>query len=243
MADKIYIAAAKGGAGATTTAAGLGFALADAGERTLILDGDALCASLMAVCMCERLHLFTVADYAKGMCRAKQATVQHPGHKNLYIMPTLGCADGKAAERAVKEVDGLFDYILCDGGAGNVCNRAVIVTEPYSASVRAADAVAGALKDGGARVSGVIVNKLNGGLVLSGRTGSAEEIAGVLKEPLVAVIPEDLMLPLGVWRKPLVKYFKAAALRLAGKQAKLPRPEDDYTGAGGYLRRKMRERI
>lgn len=243
MADKIYIAAAKGGAGATTAAAGLGVALGNAGERTLILDGDGLCASLMAVCKCEQLHLFTVADYAKGMCRAKQTAVQHPKHKNLYIMPTLGCKDDRATEQAVKEVDGLFDYILCDGAAHRVCDRTVIVTEPYAPSVRAADVVAGALKDAGMRVSGIIVNKINGGLVLSGQTGSAAEIANALKEELIAVIPEDLMLPLGVWRKQVIKYFKTAAQRLAGREVSLPRPEDDYSGAGGYLRRKMRERI
>lgn len=243
MADKIYIAAAKGGAGATTAAAGLGFALSNAGERTLILDGDRLCASLLATCKCERLHLFTVADYARGMCRAKQAAVQHPKHKNLYIMPTLGCVDAGAAERAVREVDGLFDYILCDGAARRACDRAVIVTEPYALSVRGADAVAGALRDGGMQVSGIIVNKVNGGLVLSGRTGSAEEIADALKEELIAVIPEDLMLPLGIWRRPVIKYFKTAALRLAGREVRLPRPEDDYAGAGGFLRRKLRERI
>ena len=243
MADKIYIAAAKGGAGATTATAGLGFALADAGERTLILDGDGLCASLLAVCKCERLHLFTVADYAKGMCRAKQAIVQHPKYKNLYIMPTLGYTNGGAIERAIGEVDGLFDYILCDGAGRRACDRAVIVTEPYALSVRGADAVAGRLKDDGMCVSGIIVNKVNGGLVVSKQTGSAEEIAGVLKEELIAIIPEDLMLPLGVWRRPLIKYFRTAAQRIVGKEVRLLRPEDDYMGAGGYLRRKLRERI
>ena len=40
MAKKIYITSIKGGTGVSSCAAGLGFALAAAGERTLIADGD-----------------------------------------------------------------------------------------------------------------------------------------------------------------------------------------------------------
>ena len=40
MAKKIYMTSIKGGTGVSSCAAGLGFALAAAGERTLIADGD-----------------------------------------------------------------------------------------------------------------------------------------------------------------------------------------------------------
>ena len=40
MARKIYFYSLKGGVGATTCAVGVGMALARAGERALILDGD-----------------------------------------------------------------------------------------------------------------------------------------------------------------------------------------------------------
>ena len=85
MSQKIFLKSAKGGAGATTVAAGLGFALSSAGERTLIVDGDSDSACALNVCGCADLQVFTVADYKKGACRAKQATLQHPKYKNTKI--------------------------------------------------------------------------------------------------------------------------------------------------------------
>lgn len=243
MADKIYFAGAKGGAGATTVAAGVGFALALCGERTLIVDGDNVSGCALTVCGCQGLQVFTVEDYKKGACRAKQAMTQHPKVKNLYVMPTLGCFDVKAAESAVREVEGLFDYVLCDGTAFGACDRAVVVTEPYAPSVRAADGAVAAVKDGGLKLSGIIVNKVNGGLILNGEIAAPEDIARALNAPLVAVLPEDLALTLGRWRDYSKKYFKIAAARIMGRNVKIPYLESSYTGAGGYFRRRMREKI
>lgn len=243
MAERIFIARAKGGAGATTVAAGLGMALSAAGERTLIVDGDSVSGCGMAVCGCANMQTFTVADYERGACRAKQATVQHPKYKNLYIMPTLGSTSAEAAQFAADEVEELFDFVLCDEAAASGSNFAIVVTEPYMPSVRAADARLCALKDGGMKIGGIIVNKVNGGLLLGGKTGYPEEIAAKLNTPLFAVVPEDLELTLGQWRAYSMRYFRLAAARLMGKKVKMPYPESGYTGAGGYFRRKMRDRI
>ena len=243
MSEKIFLKSAKGGAGATTIAVGLGFALSAAGERTLIVDGDYVCGCALTVSGCAGLQVFTVADYKKGACRAKQTAVQHPKYKNLYIMPTIGCNDESAVQAAVEETGGLFDYVLCDGTALKACSRAIVITEPYSPSVKAADAAVCALKDGGARVAGIIVNKVNGGLILSGETPYPEDIAAAINAKLSSVIPEDLALTLGQWRPYSMKYFKLTAARIKGKNVKMPDVETGYTGAGGYFRRRMREKI
>ena len=243
MAKKFYIAAAKGGAGATTTAIGLGYALSDAGERTLVFDGDHESGCALSVCGCLGMQTFTLADYKNGYCRAKQTLVAHPKHKNLYIMPSLGCDDPSAAREAVLEAEGLFDFVLCDGGPPDACGQAIVVTEPYPPALTAAGALAGRLRDAGIKICGTMVNKVNGGLLLGGKIGRPEEIASALSAPLIAALPEDLALTLGEWRPFCMKCFKVAAARLCGKKARQPRLEEGYTGAGGYFRRRMRSRI
>ncbi|MCD7728773.1 MAG: hypothetical protein LUI60_02530 [Clostridia bacterium] len=243
MSVKIYMTSARGGAGCTTVAAGIGSALAASGERTLILDGDSVCGAALAVCGCNNLQVFTVADVESGLCRAKQAATQHPRYKNLYVMPTLGATTREGAVSAVREVQDLFDYIICDGAAAEVCDSAVVVTEPYQQSVKAADAKICALKDRGMKVAGVIVNKVNGGLLVTGQIVSPRDIAEALRVKLIAVIPEDLSLPLGKTRAQAQKYFKLAAMSLTGKGSKIYNPAEGYTGAGGYIKRIMRERI
>ena len=76
MAKKIFFTSSKGGAGATTVAAGTAFALSDSGERTLIVDGDNLSACALNVCGCGGMQVFTAEDYKNGICRAKQTVVQ-----------------------------------------------------------------------------------------------------------------------------------------------------------------------
>lgn len=242
VAKKYYITAAKGGAGATTVATGLGFALAARGESTLIVDGDSSFGCGLTVCGCEGMQVFTLADYARGACRAKQTVVRHPKYNNLYIMSALGCTDASAVCSAVRETEGLFDFILCDGTALAACSEAIVVTEPYTPSIKAADGAVNALRDGG-KLTGVIVNKVNGGLIVGGATPSPEDIAAALGVELIASLPEDLALTVGIWRTYSKRYYRAAAAALCGRKIKTPRPEAGYTGAGGYFRRRLRGRV
>ena len=62
MAKKIYMTNLKGGAGVTTCCVGLGIALANAGERTLIVDGDCDCACALQIGGCANMHVYTLAD-------------------------------------------------------------------------------------------------------------------------------------------------------------------------------------
>lgn len=102
MPNVIYIASARGGAGATTCAYYLGCALSQNGERTLIADGDTDCADGLTVSGMNGLNVYTLADAEKGACRVKQAILQHGRQLNLFIVPTLGCTDGEFVSQSVK---------------------------------------------------------------------------------------------------------------------------------------------
>ena len=84
MAQKLLVTNFKGGCGVTTFCIGLGIALARAGERTLIVDGDAVCGTGMLTGGCANMQTYTLADFAKGACRAKQTAVAQNSQPFLY---------------------------------------------------------------------------------------------------------------------------------------------------------------
>lgn len=243
MATKIYMTNVKGGTGVTTCCIGLGAALAAAGERTLIVDGDVYASNALLTGGCANLQVYTLADYEKGACRAKQTLVAHNRFSNLSFCSALSLCDEKFAENAVEELDGLFDYILLDRIARRKCDCAVIVSEPYAPSVKSSDACKALLADSGIKNVYLFINKLNGGQILSGEVMTAQEIAQLLRLPLKAVIPEDLSIPLGRWKKSTFKAFKFAAEAVSGRRENVCNVLKPYFGLNGYIKRKVRERL
>ncbi len=229
--------------GVTVCCAGLGYALAATGERTLIIDGDNKCGGGLIFSGLYNNVVYTLADYAKGACRAKQTLLPHPQTANLCYAPTLGLTDLTFAEKAAKELDGLFDYILLDNVAQKCCDGAVIVTEPALASVKSADCCRAYLSDCGITDIGLIVNKLCGGQILAGEAMTGEEIATLLHMPLRGVIPEDLTICAGQFKKETKYAFKIAAENIAGKSEQIYSVLRGYGGISGVFKRKLRSRI
>lgn len=243
MAKKILFAGAKGGTGTTTVCVGLGFALAKAGERTLIVDGDSLGGSGLAVAGLQNMQVYTLADYGRGACRAKQAAIPHPKCDRLQIMCSLGVSDKKVAERAVGEIEGLYDYILLDKICAGLCDCAVIVTDPYLPSVKCADGVRSRLYDGGIKDVTLIVNKLNGGQVACGEVYSAEQTAQLLRLKLTAAMPEDMFLPCGKMKARTIKAFDIAAAAIMQKSGDVYDVLSGYTGINGAIKRRLRAKL
>lgn len=243
MSQIIYVTAARGGAGATTCAVRLALALSSLGERTLVLDGDYECAGGLEVCGLQGLNVYTLADAEEGACRVKQAILQHPDSPNMYVLPTLGLKNFGFAESAAAECSKLFDVILCDGIAAGACGRAIVVSAPYSSYLAAAKLKGAKLKDGGIQNVGLIVNKVNGGLVYDGSVLSPQEFASVARLPLLGVIPEDLTLPLGKIRPSTARAFDMTAAAVLGRSAKTYATVKPYSGVAGYFKRKLRAHI
>lgn len=243
MAEKIYFTSLKGGTGVTTVCVGLGLALAEAGEKTLILDGDRASAGAMIVAGMGNMQTYTLADYERAACRAKQAAIAHPKADRLHIMPALGLKDKTYAAKAVEELESLYDYILLDRAAGAVCDRAVIVSEPFLPSVKSADCCKSSLADGGIKKISLILNKVNGGQVLCGEIYSPEQVGNILRLDICGVIPEDNTLPVGKWKRRTVEAFKCVAAGICGKNVGTYDVLRGYTGLNGAIKRKLRARI
>lgn len=243
MATKILFTSLKGGVGVTSTCIGIGLALAKAGGRTLIVDGDAKCGSALMTGGLANMQVYTLADYEKGACRAKQTLISHPKNSNLCFMPSLGLADRQVFARAVSDIDGLFDYILLDKADSAPCDEAVIVTEPYAPSLKCADISRSDLSDSGVKEIGLIVCKLSGAQILSGEVMSAKQISTLLHLPIKGVIPEDLTLSAGKCREITAHAYTLAAEFLAGGKRNLPDVTRQFFGLNGYFKRKMRSKI
>lgn len=243
MARKIFFTSFKGGTGVTTVCVGLGLALGGLGERTLVADGDALGACAMVIAGMGNMQSYTLADYERGACRAKQAAVMHPKQPNMHIMPSLGMKSAATAAGAIGEIQGLYDYVLSDKLAPEICDCAVIVTEPYLPSVKSADCCRAALADSGMREIMLIVNKSDGAAVTGGEELSPAQAAEILNIRLLAALPFDRTLPAGRWQKRTVGAFRSAALALTGKSVVPFDVTAGYGGLGGILKRGMRNRV
>lgn len=243
MAKKIYMTNLKGGVGVTTCCLGLGIALASMGERTLIIDGDYYCGSGLIVGGVADMSTYTLSDYEKGACRAKQTIISHPKILNLHFVSSIGVSSADIFEKATKELDGLFDYIILDDTPNKNCDEGLIVTEPFAPSIKSADCARAKLFDSGVKNMGLIVNKLNGCHIINGEVMPAQEIASLLRLPLKAVIGEDLSIPLGKWKKSTMKAFKVSAETIMGRRQLIVNVLKDYFGLNGFIKRKLRERL
>lgn len=205
MTRKIVITSGKGGVGKTTVAANLGAYLSSFGARVVLIDVDFGLNNLDVALGIENKILYDVSDVIDGRCRVRQALTQHTLHKNLYVLSSNGlkCSSGVGAQNLkiiVDSLSGLFDYIILDCPAGvdsgfhravSCADEAILVATPSAASLRDADKVASIIKSYKPTKLGLVLNRVRGDLVLSGKTLSPTDAENLLKVPLIGVLPED----------------------------------------------------
>jgi septum site-determining protein MinD len=243
MSYKIFLTSLKGGTGVTTCAVQLCRALTENGERVLLYDGDKDCSCACYLAGLQGENVYSLGDAERGACRVKQVILQVKNNENFYVLPSSGVKYASFADSALKEIEGLFDYIICDEIAMSRCDRAIVICDPYPLSIKCADRQIAILKDANIKDVGVLINKVNGGLVFDGEIMTPQEIATILRVPLVAVIPEDLTLPTGKCKKTTAKAFKIAADKISGKSEKTLSVLKDYIGVTGLIKRKLRSKI
>ena len=212
MAKVLVVTSGKGGVGKTTSTAALGAALAQAGEKVVVIDFDVGLRNLDLVMGAERRVVFDLINVVQGVAKLSQALIRDKRLENLWLLPASQTRDKDALTdegvgNIITELRNNFDWILCDSPAGiergallamRYADEAVIVTNPEVSSVRDSDRIIGMLDSktikaerGERVVKHVLITRYDSARALRGEMLSIDDILEILATPLLGIIPES----------------------------------------------------
>ena len=208
----VVVTSGKGGVGKTTTTAALGAALAQLGDKVVVVDFDVGLRNLDLVLGAERRVVFDLINVINGVAKLPQALIRDKRLENLYLLPASQTRDKDALteEGVCKVIDELkerFDWIICDSPAGiergatlamRHADTAVVVTNPEVSSVRDSDRIIGMLDsktrraEGGERVDKrLLLTRYDPARAARGEMMKVEDVLEILSIPLLGIIPES----------------------------------------------------
>src|SRR3954465_3898468 len=212
MAKVLVVTSGKGGVGKTTTTAALGAALAQRGDKVVVVDFDVGLRNLDLVMGAERRVVFDLINVVQGVAKLPQALIRDKRLENLWLLPASQTRDKDALTdegvgRVIAELSARFDWILCDSPAGiergatlamRYADEAVIVTNPEVSSVRGSDRIIGMLDsktvraEKGERVKKhILITRYDPARAAPGDMLGIEDVLEILATPLLGIIPES----------------------------------------------------
>ena len=212
MSKVVVVTSGKGGVGKTTSSAALGVALAQAGQKVVVVDFDVGLRNLDLVMGAERRVVFDLVNVVQGDAKLPQALIRDKRLENLWLLPASQTRDKDALTdegvgRVIDELRSRFDWILCDSPAGiergatlamRYADEAIIVTNPEVSSVRDSDRIIGMLDsktvraERGERVEKhVLITRYDPARAARGEMLTIEDILEILATPLLGIIPES----------------------------------------------------
>ena len=159
MAKVLVVTSGKGGVGKTTSTAALGAALAQSGQKVVVVDFDVGLRNLDLVMGAERRVVFDLINVVQGDAKLAQALIRDKRLDTLLLLPASQTRDKDAlteegVARVIGELREQFDWVICDSPAGiergatlamRHADVAVVVTNPEVSSVRDSDRIIGLL--------------------------------------------------------------------------------------------------
>ena len=206
MTKIIVVASGKGGTGKTSLVAGVSAALASAGKKVLVIDGDSGLRNLDIVLGMSDRVVFSFADVASGMVTLGEAAVKHPVLENLYLLtapadPMKNELTSDQIRTLVRQIrEEKFRYVLIDGPAGlapeyaafaSAADEAIVVTTGENGSLRGAERMARLLEDQRVRTVRLAVNRISNRMVRRGGAVTVDDAMDATGLCLLGVIPED----------------------------------------------------
>src|ERR1700709_425242 len=157
MGKVLVVTSGKGGVGKTTTTAAVGAALAQAGERVVVVDFDVGLRNLDLVLGAERRVVFDLINVVQGIAKLPQALIRDKRLETLWLLPASQTQDKDTLTEngvagVIAELRNKFDWVICDSPAGiergatlamRFADVAVVVTNPEVPSVPDSDRISG----------------------------------------------------------------------------------------------------
>src|SRR6201985_2925642 len=117
MAKVLVVTSGKGGVGKTTSTAALGAALAQAGEKVVVVDFDVGLRNLDLVLGAERRVVFDLINVVQGVAKLPQALIRDKRLENLWLLPASQTRDKDALTddgvgRVIADMRNNFDFIV-----------------------------------------------------------------------------------------------------------------------------------
>src|SRR5882672_3808799 len=212
MAKVLVVTSGKGGVGKTTSTAALGAALAQMGEKVVVVDFDVGLRNLDLVMGAERRVVFDLINVVQGVAKLSQALIRDKRLENLWLLPASQTRDKDALTdegvgNIIADLRTKFDCILCDSPAGvergallamRYADEAVIVTKPEVSSVRDSDRIIGMLdsktvkaEKGEQVAKHILITRYDPSRAARGEMIGIDDILEILATPLLGIIPES----------------------------------------------------
>ena len=212
MAKVIVVTSGKGGVGKTTSTAAIGAALAQRGEKTVVIDFDVGLRNLDLVMGAERRVVFDPVNVIQGDAKLPQALIRDKRLETLYLLPASQTRDKDnlttdGVDRVMEDLKKEFDWIICDSPAGiergatlamRHADMAVVVTNPEVSSVRDSDRIIGLLDaktlkaERGERVEKhLLLTRYDPVRAERGDMLKVDDVLEILSIPLLGIIPES----------------------------------------------------
>jgi septum site-determining protein MinD len=212
MTKVLVVTSGKGGVGKTTSTAALGAALAQNGQKVVVVDFDVGLRNLDLVMGAERRVVFDLINVIQGDAKLAQALIRDKRVETLSLLPASQTRDkdalsGDGVTRVLGELREKFDWIICDSPAGIEkgatlamyhADAAIVVTNPEVSSVRDSDRIIGLLdsktkraEEGEKVEKHLLLTRYDPGRAARGEMLKVEDVLEILSIPLLGIIPES----------------------------------------------------
>src|SRR5215210_799630 len=212
MAKVIVVTSGKGGVGKTTSTAALGAALAQSGQKVVVVDFDVGLRNLDLVMGAERRVVYDLINVIQGDAKLPQALIRDKRIDTLSLLAASQTRDKDALSpegvaRVMTDLREKFDWVVCDSPAGiergatlamRHADVAVVVTNPEVSSIRDSDRIIGLLDsktekaERGEQIEKhLLLTRYDPGRAQRGEMLKVEDVLEILSIPLLGVIQES----------------------------------------------------